>query len=145
MWRKHEQLVWILAACAVVAQIGPKASCRACDQGCCADQARTAGPASTEAGGEPSGSCPRCAASAGHRSSETTDRPCRCQLHARRDQPLSVSRNTLLTFAAAGPTIGLAVTPPLAPRVLGISREHVAASLAVPIRPPRILFGVWRN
>jgi hypothetical protein len=26
-----------------------------------------------------------------------------------------------------------------------VSREYLAASLAVPIRPTRILFGVWRN
>jgi hypothetical protein len=31
------------------------------------------------------------------------------------------------------------------PRDLGVSREYVTAALAVPIRPPRILFGVWRN
>jgi hypothetical protein len=31
--------------------------------------------------------------------------------------------------------------PPIVPQVLGVSRAYVA----VPIRPPRILFGVWRN
>jgi hypothetical protein len=31
------------------------------------------------------------------------------------------------------------------PQSLGVSREYLAASLAVPIRPVRILFGVWRN
>jgi hypothetical protein len=34
---------------------------------------------------------------------------------------------------------------PEAPHELGASREFVAASLAVPIRPVRILYGVWRN
>jgi hypothetical protein len=33
---------------------------------------------------------------------------------------------------------------PTVPQVLGVSREYMAASLAMPIRPPRILFGVWR-
>jgi hypothetical protein len=41
--------------------------------------------------------------------------------------------------------IGPAFLPPVAPLVLGVSREYLAASLAIPIRPPRILFGVWRN
>ncbi|MFM8892678.1 MAG: hypothetical protein ACKOTB_13850 [Planctomycetia bacterium] len=41
--------------------------------------------------------------------------------------------------------IGPSVLPAIAPQVLGVSREYLAASLAIPIRPPRILFGVWRN
>jgi hypothetical protein len=41
--------------------------------------------------------------------------------------------------------IGPSVLPAIASQVLGVSREYLAASLAIPIRPPRILFGVWRN
>ncbi|MFM8802768.1 MAG: hypothetical protein ACKOK8_02460 [Planctomycetia bacterium] len=74
-----------------------------------------------------------------------TDRPCHCQLKARQHEPLSLSRSTLPAVADGAMAIGSSVLPAIAPQVLGVSREYLAASLAIPIRPPRILFGVWRN
>ncbi len=146
MVRSRQQFVWVLAVCvAVVAQATPQAVCLACDQPCCANRASRGGPTTTQSGVVPAGHCPLCAVAADLRLAETNERPCRCQINARNDQPLAPSRGILPAFADADSAAPQAAVPPRVPQVLGVSREYVAASLAVPIRPPRILFGVWRN
>ena len=132
----QKQLAWIVAACAaVVAQVVPQPVCRACDRPCCAKQAHELAPEG----------CPLCAAEAHTGWAETSDHSCRCQLDARQDQPRGQTRESLPTLTAAETTFGLAADRPDVPQVLGLSREYLVALLAVPIRPPRILFGVWRN
>jgi hypothetical protein len=127
------QFVWVLAACAaVVAQFVPKTVCQTCDQPCCA-------PAIELAEG-----CPLCAA-AGLQQAEPNEQPCHCQLNARHEQPLSLSRGSVKAVADDGPAAWLSTAQSDVPEALGVSREYLAASLAIPIRPPRILFGVWRN
>jgi hypothetical protein len=121
MIRSRNQFVWVVATwAAVVAPTIPQAC------GCpCAES--------------PS-SCSQACCTA-----KAPDAICRCQLDARHDQPLAPAK-------IASPAFGhheQAATPAAftieVPRDLSVSREYVAASLAVPIRPPRILFGVWRN
>jgi hypothetical protein len=142
----QKQLAWMVAACAaVVAQVVPQPVCRACDRPCCAKQAHELGPAPTGFGVGPAESCPLCAAETHPGRAETSDHSCRCQLDARQDQPRGQTRGSLPTFAAAETAYGLAADLPDVQQVLGVSREYLATSLAVPIRPPRILFGVWRN
>lgn len=145
MIRSRTQLVWVLAACAAVfAQAIPRALCRACDQPCCSSLADGhTRPAATVA--EPAGGCPLCAAESDRQLPDNADRPCHCQLKARHDQPLSFSRTPVPAGADGARLIGPAFIPPVTPQVFGVSREYLAASLAIPIRPPRILFGVWRN
>ncbi len=146
MVQSRTQLAWALAACAAVfAQLLPRPLCQACDQPCCANLVNSDPQQAAAAAFKSAGGCPLCAATSDRRLTDTTDRPCRCQLKARLDQPLSHSRSTLLSVADGAMAIGPAVLPRLAPQVLGVSREYVAASLAIPIRPPRILFGVWRD
>jgi hypothetical protein len=70
---------------------------------------------------------------------------CRCQLDARHDQPLVPAKSTSSSLDHQDQVAALAALTIGVPQDLGVSREYVAASLAVPIRPPRILFGVWRN
>ncbi len=141
-----KQIVRILATCAAfVAQLAPQAFCLACDQPCCIERSSGRGLTKNDAGVEPVSHCPLCAAAADFRPTETHERPCRCQLNARHDQPLSPTKGTLLELAGGDVALGPAVAPPEVPQLLGVSREYLAASLAVPIRPPRILFGVWRN
>ena len=125
MVRSLQRSIWLVVACAtLVAQAVPSACSVDCDRGCCTAESREC--------------CAHCPA-------EPAAPPCRCQLDARQDQPLSAPQ-------AASPGLDLlgqvaAVNPASleAPRSLGVSREHLAASLAVPIRPVRILYGVWRN
>ena len=146
MVQSRTQLVWALAACAAVfAQVTPRALCEACDQPCCASRANSHASRAAAAADESTGGCLRCAAEAGCPLPVTSDRPCHCQLKAPHDEPLAHSRSTLPSLADGALTTGLPALPPVAPQVLGVSREYLAASLAIPIRPPRILFGVWRN
>lgn len=145
MVQSQTQLVWSLAACAAVfAQFTPRALCQACDQPCCLSVADGHNPSVAAAAVEPAGRCPLCAAESGRRLPDT-NRPCHCQLKARQHEPLSLSRSTLPEVADGALPISPVFLPPVAPQVLGVSREYLAASLAIPIRPPRILFGVWRN
>lgn len=144
--RGRNQVVWALAACAtVIAQVATRPLCQACDRPCCAGRADGHTSNTPDSVVEPTDACSQCFAEAGCRRAETTERPCHCQLNARDDQPLSPSRCAPTAVADDASAIGLAVVPPVVPRILGVSREYLAALLAVPIRPPRILFGVWRN
>lgn len=118
---RPKQLVWVVAACATLfAPAIPQACCCPC--------------------AEPASICdqPCCAA-------ETRAEACCCRLDARHDQPLVPAKGTAPSFEhhdqGAAPTAVVADVP----QVVGVSREYLAASLAVPMRPPRILFGVWRN
>ncbi len=145
MVRSRTQLVWALAACAAVfAEFTPRALCQACDQPCCSSPADGHSPPTAAAAVEPAGGCPLCAAEPGERLPDT-DRPCHCQLKPRQHEPLSLSRTPLPAVADGAMAIGPSVLPAIASQVLGVSREYLAASLAIPIRPPRILFGVWPN
>jgi hypothetical protein len=74
----------------------------------------------------------------------TSGVPCRCQLTPSQDQPLtsnpSPSHGEHVTHLAILETGSLHV-----PHLLGRSREYAEVALAIPVRPTRILFGVWRN
>jgi hypothetical protein len=130
VWAK--QLVWALVACAtVVAQVTPQGVCRSCDRPCCDVDS--------------SARCPLCVAEIAPRPLERPEQPCNCRLTARHEQPLALSSGSVPMFSAGDAAVAPGATPPLPPQVLGVSREYLAASLTVPIRPPRILFGVWRN
>ncbi len=122
--RKTRTLWLVVAAATLVAQAVPQAWGTDCDRGCCAV--------------EDHGCCSSVPVG-------TSDSPCNCQLDARQDAPISTNRG-----ASSGPDLlprGLAVDTASweVPQTLGVSREYVASSLAVPIRPIRILNGVWRN
>jgi hypothetical protein len=132
---KFVKFGWIVAAwAAVVAQALPTVCRGDCGRPCWARA--------------DSGDCPLCAApaaTAGAQPSDTSDEPCRCHLDARQDQPLAPSKGSLLDLVAADLQAVLSAARPTPPQAIGVSREYLAASLAVPIRPLRILFGVWRD
>lgn len=145
MRRSRKQCVWVVAALAtLVGQGAPQACGPACDQPCCAQQT-DGGDSTADFACAPAGGCPLCAAATDLRPTEVDGRPCHCQLNARHEQPLSPPKGAPAAFAAGDPAVAQVAIPPLAPPVLGVSRDYLAASLAMPIRPPRILFGVWRN
>jgi len=153
VWAK--QLVWALVALAtVVAQVTPQGVCRACDRPCCAAP-MSVGSVGVGSGGfstggpgcdaDPVARCPLCAAGITPRPLERPEQPCNCQLTARHEQPLALPSGSVPVLSVGDAADATVVSPPLPPQVLGVSREYLAASLSVPIRPPRILFGVWRN
>ena len=144
--RSRNQLVLVMAACAaVVAQATPTAVCFACDHACCKATISGSEHQTTAANPESTSGCPLCAAYADLLPAETDGQPCTCQLDARQEQPLALSQNPLQQAAddtpASEPAAPWAFTPP----ALGLSRDYAALFLAMPIRPVRILFGVWRN
>jgi len=148
--RNH--FVWLVAACAALAaQAAPQAFCRSCDRPCCESAAANAGSVAVVPVAPVSGGCPVCAITAERcpiesaTSAESAETPCGCQLDARQDEPMASSRGTLASFDEVAQASLSAVVVSSAPQVLGVSREYLAASLAVPVRPPRILFGIWRN
>ena len=146
MMHNGKQLAWIVAACAaLVAQATPPVLCFACDHPCCAARADTIADRADNADTAGSSGCPRCAAHPGLLPADTSQSPCNCQLDARQEQPLATSRSPVPqaaddTLASDVATARLLVLP-----ALGITRDYAALSLAIPIRPARILFGVWRN
>lgn len=140
------QVVWIMAACAALAaQATPTAICLACDLPCCAAGTIDSAPRSVGDRFAPASGCTSCAAPVDLPPAESDGPPCNCQLDARQDQPLALSRSTLQQGTDDAAVNGPVASPAFVPQTLGISREYEAASLAMPIRPARILFGVWRN
>lgn len=116
--------VWIAMACvAFVAQVVPRAWGGECDRGCCAAESCCCS------------ACPTAPSAP----------PCRCQLDARQDQPLAVSNRGTTARDRFEPVAVVESAAPDAPPAAVVSRAHVATLLSVPIRPVRILYGVWRN
>jgi len=144
----------VMACAAFVAQVVPQARSEDCDRGCCVahetdccdaaivSQLTTAlaVPADADA------ACPVCAAQSGGRLAHADESPCHCQLDARQDQPFSVNggsspqRDNLPVWGEVADSTLLE-----AARGLGASHSYAVASLSIPIRPMRILYGVWRN
>lgn len=148
MVRTRTRIVWVMAVtAAVVAQAGPQGVCRGCDRSpeCLGGAACHGGPVAPEAGAEPVAGCPLCPATTDRRCDGADAPPCHCQLNARQDRPLAPSPGASPAPVAADSQAAWSAAPPTAPPTLGVSREYAADLLAVPIRPPRILFGVWRN
>ncbi len=144
--RSGKRLVWVMAACAAVAaQATPTAVCFACDHACCKATISGSQHHTTAANQESASGCPLCAAHANLLPAKTDGQPCTCQLDARQDQPLALSQNPLQQAADDTPSSEPAAPWSFTPPALGLSRDYAALSLAVPIRPARILFGVWRN
>ena len=140
--RLDHRVVLLAAWAAFAAQVAPRDFSRPCDQPCCASEARGCHPAVAESEARPAGGCPLCAATC---PSDAAEQPCRCHLTARQDQPVSSPRGTTPRLDRADQNAVAVTDHPDAPLVLGVSREYVATSLSVPIRPVRILCGVWRN
>lgn len=143
--RLDHRVVLLAAWAALAAQVASPAFSRPCDQPCCASEARGCHPAVAESEARPAGGCPLCAATAATCPSDTAEQPCRCHLDARQDQSMSSPRGMSPRVVEADQRVVTPADQPDAPLILGVSREYVATSLSVPIRPVRILRGVWRN
>jgi len=120
----HKSFWLVVAAATLVAQVVPQAAGGDCERGCCKAAAR-----------ECCASCP----------AETSEPPCHCRLDDRQDQPLSSDRGTSSEPDMLGRGVVADAISWEVPHAPGVSREYVTASLSVPIRPVRILCGVWRN
>ena len=145
MASRRQGVVWVLAAfTALAAQAAPQTLCRACDQPCCASRGSDQCPAVADTARRPAGECPLCAVAVGT-SPCAADQPCRCQLDGGQERPISAPPGTSLRFDRADQGVVAVADRPNVPVVSGVSREAVAALRAAPIRPVRILYGVWLN
>ena len=144
----------VMAWAAFVAQVVPQAWGGDCDRGCCAAQSSdccavaVGSPLSTSrvAPAEAETGCPLCAATSGRGLTPIDDFPCHCQLDAKQDPSFAV-QGARPSQPDDLPVWGEVVdsTSPGASHGLDASRTYALASLSIPIRPVRILYGVWRN
>jgi hypothetical protein len=116
----QKQLAWVVAAWATL--VAP-AIPQACECPCV----------------EPADACGRSCCGP-----ESPAETCCCQLDGGQPEALLPERVAPPSVDTHHQSVSLAAARTV-PQVLGVSREYVAASLAVPIRPVRILFGVWRD
>ena len=137
--------VRLMVACAaLLAQVVPLSFCEACQRDGCPAANHDRVPIGTSGLVASTHGCPLCDAASQHCRPDSPEHPCRCQFNPRQDQPLTA--NPSPPPPDAFNQVAVLETASLhAPHPLGQSREYAAASLAIPIRPARILFGVWRN
>jgi hypothetical protein len=141
-----QQSVWIvMTVAAFVAQVVPQSWTGDCNRVCCAAESLACCPATLETPAESPAGCPLCSTPSAGAPAHADESPCQCQLDARQEQPLSVhgtsspQRDDLAGWVAADTTSLEAL------HGLGVSRTYGVASLSIPIRPMRILYGVWRT
>ena len=136
-----------LACAAVCAQAVAPAFGRECERACCAAVTNNHGSAIVA----PTADCCSLETAPGSASlaeagcpADAAADPCHCRLEPRQDEPLAARRDAPSgsSVAQAAASAGAAFDMP---QSLGVSREYLAATRAAPIRPTRILFGVWRN
>ena len=144
----------VMAWAAFVAQVVPQAWGGDCDRGCCAAQSpdccavAVGSPRSTSrvAPAEAETGCPLCAATSGRGLTPIDESPCHCQLDAKQDQSFAghgatqLQRDDLPVWGEVADS-----TQAGSSHGLDASRTYAVASLSIPIRPVRILYGVWRN
>jgi len=122
----RQQSIWLVLACAAfVGQAFSWAAPQACSDDCGRD-------------------C--CVAPATCCQASNDAPPCHCQLEAKQDQPLaghevrSSQRDDLPVWGEVADGTALKAS-----RELAVSRSYAVAAQSIPIRPVRILYGVWRN
>lgn len=144
MGSRRTLVTCLLIACATaVAHASPQSLCRACERACCGE--RLVPSATATMGGADEATCPLCRSAAEHGQAGTAPASCRCQAEPRPDTPVAPARTAAPDADTAVGSLAAWTMPPESARLSGVSRAYLASSLAIPIRPPRILFGVWRN
>lgn len=146
--------IWLVMTCAAfVAQVVPQPWSGDCDRGCCSAEELSCCtgtlaspvPVNQAAPAEVDADCPLCAPPMAGGLSSADESPCHCQLDTRQEQPLSAhgASSTHRDELSAWVAVDAASLEAL--HEFGVSRSYAAASLSIPIRPVRILYGVWRN
>jgi hypothetical protein len=144
--------VWLVVTLAAfVAQVVPQSWTGDCGRGCCAADAVPCCPATLETPAESPLGCASCSAPASCSTSSdglpahADESPCHCQLDARQEQPLTVHGTSSPQSDDLAGWVAADTTSLEALHGLVASRSYEVASLSIPIRPVRILYGVWRN
>ena len=138
------QLGRFLVACAaVIGQFIPTSAVWACGKSCCsasATQSCCQGILSTEQA--PDSGCPLCRPRPIEQRSAP---PCHCHLKARHDSATKVEGYAPLDLQYPDHFAVVQVSDESAESSAGLTRLALAAGATIPYRPPRIVYGVWRN
>jgi hypothetical protein len=134
-----------MTCAAFVAQVIPQAWNGDCDKGCCAAREISCCTVTLGAPAEADSGCPFCAAPVADSPRDANESPCDCQLEARQEQPLAGDASRLPQPNDLAAWVAVDTGSLEALHGLGASRNYVSAALSIPIRPVRILYGVWRN
>jgi hypothetical protein len=134
---------FLVAFVAVVGQFIPVSAVWACGKSCCSastSQSCCKSVLSNEQ--DPASQCPLCRA-------ERTDRrpapPCHCHLKARHESATTAKGRAELDFQVSQHFEVVRIYDDSAEASAELTRLAIAAGDTIPYRPPRIVFGVWRN
>ena len=155
MVANRQNPVWAVLACvAFVAQVVPQAWGGECGRGCCAAEdpaccSDSIVPPLSISRGDPADAetgCPLCAATSDRSLADTHESPCHCQLDAKHEQSLvlqearATQRDDLPVWGEIADTSSQGGS-----RGLAAGQAYAEVSTSIPIRPMRVLYGVWRN
>jgi hypothetical protein len=137
-------LVRFLVACAaVIGQFIPASAVWACGKSCCsasAQQSCCQRMLSTEQ--DPDSGSPLCKPQPAEQKSTP---PCHCHLKARHDSATKFEGRVALDLQHPDHFAVVRASDDSAEASAELTRLALAAGETIPYRPPRIVFGVWRN
>lgn len=142
MDRQRTQLGRVFVICAALSAqvvIAPTVHARSAD--CCRDAAASC--CRLVAADEHL--APRCPACTADDAAPPAESPCRCHLRARHDAAAGAGSRPLPDLERSARFADVTVRADSAESSAALLRLALVAGDAVPQRPPRILFGVWRN
>ena len=134
---------FLIACAAVIGQFIPASAVWACGKSCCSAQSsETCCQRIQTTEQAPDSGCPLC------RPRPTEQRstpPCHCHLKARHDSATKVEGCAALDLQCPDHFAIVQVSDESAESSAELTRLALAAGETIPHRPPRILYGVWRN
>jgi hypothetical protein len=134
---------FLVAFVAVAGQFIPASAVWACGKSCCsasASQSCCKSGLSTEQDLAPQ--CPLCRA---ERTDPRPAPPCHCHLKARHESATTGSGRAALDLQGPDHFAVVQVSDESAESSAELTRLALSAGETIPHRPPRILYGVWRN
>lgn len=137
-------IAWVVLAALFAGQVVAHARCDVCVRlGCHATGGSCCGPG-REAAAD-AATCPLCRAAADGGNGTTDAAPCRCLWEPLDDQPLTDARAGGVTLDPVGAAAVLTSSAAVDATSIEASDPRSARPWDVRQRPPRILYGVWRN
>jgi len=134
---------FLIACAAVIGQFIPASAVWACGKSCCSvSVSRSCCQRLLSAEQDPDSQCPLC------RPQSTEQKPappCHCHLKARHDSATTAEGRAALDLQAPDLFAVVRVSDDTEGASAELMRLALAAGAIIPYRPPRIVFGVWRN
>jgi hypothetical protein len=138
-----ESVRLLVVTAAVIGQLVSASAACACEKPCCSAPTETSCCASILSG-EPD-ACSPCPLCGPQRCEEVPSPPCHCQLQTRHDSAATAEGRTVRDLRQSDAVCHVLAVEDSSPSSGELNRVVLAASQTIPYRPPRIVFGVWRN